>query len=174
MRHTSFGWRFRSRPPSQTDLDPTTPQSSSSLFRNVGEDSTDIQNQYQLTRFEEFHGQSCRPLPSGQHAAPTRGIPERGQVSGGTKVECIVCRNDIEAEIFPKSAPCVACAHPAEVCVSCLRRTIQTAVETGEFLSGISCPSANCSSKLDYFIVEKWADRITFERQENNPYASAF
>jgi hypothetical protein len=164
MRRAPFGWIFRPRPPSQGDLSPTTSQPPNSIFRNAGADSTDIQNQQQMTSIEGIHGQSRLALPSDQHAAPTRRISVQVGVSDGSKVECVVCRSDIEVEIFPKSAPCVACTHPAEVCLDCLRRTIETAITIGEFLSGISCPSANCSEKLDYFAVETWADKITFER----------
>ncbi|PVF96666.1 hypothetical protein CPB86DRAFT_708599, partial [Serendipita vermifera] len=165
MRRAPFGWIFRPRPPNQTNLSPTTSQPPDFLFRNTGDDSGDIQDQQIPTGVERTHGQSRPPGPSDQHAASTSRAAGQTELIIGPTVECVVCRNDIEENQFPQSAPCEGCTHLPEVCLECLRQTIQTAITIGEFLSGISCPSANCSEKLDYFAVEKWADKDTFERR---------
>ncbi|PVF92311.1 hypothetical protein CPB86DRAFT_717681 [Serendipita vermifera] len=79
-------------------------------------------------------------------------------------VECVVCRDDVDLDAFPKKSPSSTCSHPPEICSSCIERSIQTAISAGDFLSGVMCPSVGCSERLGYFDVERCASREIFAR----------
>jgi len=81
-----------------------------------------------------------------------------------TDRECMICRSDSAEVEFSTSSPTSVCSHPPQVCISCLRQVIHTAITNGDFISGILCPSLDCSQRLDYYDVQKWATSEVFER----------
>jgi len=81
-----------------------------------------------------------------------------------TSVECIICRSDSNEVEFSPNSPTSVCSHPPQVCVGCLRQLILTAITNGDFLSGISCPSPECSQMLGYHDVQTWAPPEVFDR----------
>jgi hypothetical protein len=83
-------------------------------------------------------------------------------------VECAVCRDGIVATDFPKRSPSSTCSHPPDVCSTCVELSIQATIRSGDFLSGILCPSASCSERLGFLDVERCASRGTFERYVEN------
>jgi hypothetical protein len=91
-------------------------------------------------------------------------IPNYKSVQPGhdaPKNECIVCA--VESEIALE-VPTEACAHPPEVCIQCLQQVILAAINSGDFIVGIHCPSYGCPHRLGYYDVQKWATREIFER----------
>jgi hypothetical protein len=81
-----------------------------------------------------------------------------------TDIECIICRSDSTEVEFSASSPTSVCAHPPRICVGCLQQVILTAITTGDFISGIVCPYLDCTQRLDYHDVQKWATPEVFDR----------
>jgi hypothetical protein len=75
--------------------------------------------------------------------------------------ECTVCR--VESEVAMK-VPTEACTHPPQVCTKCLQQVILAAVSSGDFITGIMCPSYGCPHRLGYYDVQKCATLEVFER----------
>jgi hypothetical protein len=62
--------------------------------------------------------------------------------------------------------PTEACTHPPQVCAICIQQVILAAVASGDFITGIMCPSYGCPHRLGYYDVQKWATVEVFERCE--------
>jgi hypothetical protein len=167
MGSNSLGLIFQPRnPPSRRR---TTARFSSYLSRDAGSVSSSarIKRSSNMVERGGLHYLARLPTLFSQQAASLPARTGTNEPASLPFIECVVCRNDVERDRFPNCAPSAACTHPPEVCLECLRRTIEVAITAGNFLSGISCPSAACSGNLDYFEVKKWAKRETFERHEH-------
>jgi hypothetical protein len=98
--------------------------------------------------------------PPGQRRNDSQQQPE-----GSTYIECLVCTSGSDEVGFSTDPPTLACSHSPEVCTECLQQVILTAINSGEFITGILCPSPECSQKLDYYDIRKWATQEIFDRQ---------
>ncbi|KIM19986.1 hypothetical protein M408DRAFT_277262 [Serendipita vermifera MAFF 305830] len=114
-----------------------------------------------LQRSQKVRRRSNRPLPL---------IPKDTRPSAPGE-ECIVCRD--EPPHFPKDAPTATCAHQSQVCLVCLRRTINEAVTNGIIVTGIHCPSADCTQLMAYTDVQRWASEETLQRYDRAMLSSA-
>jgi hypothetical protein len=93
--------------------------------------------------------------------SPSLTIPNSESGHDASEKECVVC--SIESEIAMK-VPTEACTHPPQVCVQCLQQVILAAINSGDFITGILCPSYGCPHRLGYHDVQKWAAEEVFER----------
>lgn len=75
--------------------------------------------------------------------------------------ECTICRTEVER--FPSSPPTKLCAHPAQICHTCLQEVIRVAVDNGRAGNGIACPNDECDKKMEYADVETWAAEPDFQ-----------
>ncbi len=91
-----------------------------------------------------------------------------------TKKECIVCRSDSGEVEFSMDTPTSACNHGPLVCVNCLEQIILIAITSGDYIAGILCPSPDCAQRLDYYDVQKWATRDTFDRYVVRPHEELY
>ncbi|PVF96668.1 hypothetical protein CPB86DRAFT_816178 [Serendipita vermifera] len=166
MRSNSLGLIFYPR--NSPTRRPTTTRFSRFPSRDTGPTPSGAQHERSsnVIRRSGVHGLSPLPAFLSQQAEPVFEISNAKGFTAISRVECVVCRNEFQRGEIPKNAPSITCNHPPEVCVDCLQRTIQAAMKTGNFLSGISCPGAACPGKLDYFDVKKWAEKDTFERYD--------
>jgi hypothetical protein len=109
--------------------------------------STSVRSQAESRR-KSYAATPSKPLPA---------IPRE---------ECIVCGE--EPTHLPRYPPTKKCTHKSEVCLDCLRKTIEVAVEDqnfgGENSSGIRCPTINCTQWMDHADVRYWANSAVFDR----------
>ncbi|KIM22908.1 hypothetical protein M408DRAFT_322325, partial [Serendipita vermifera MAFF 305830] len=122
-------------------------------------------------------GSNNRPEPSRNTQVPRFGavaLPPDGQLQQNgvvapampTANECIVCRSDAGAVEFPTEAPTSACNHAPHACVGCLQQIILVSITSGDYITGILCFSPDCAQKLDYYDIQKFATRETFDRYD--------
>ena len=78
--------------------------------------------------------------------------------------ECMICYSKSGDDDMALKAPTGACTHPPQVCTGCLQQAILAAITSGEFTTGIMCPSYGCPQRLRYHDVQKWAARDVFNR----------
>lgn len=85
---------------------------------------------------------------------------------------CIVCLSYYE--LFPALPPTSSCAHPSQVCRSCLVQAIETAVEGGNPRDDLICPTLDCRKVLSYSDVQTWTQghedvtvKLLFERWDS-------
>lgn len=76
---------------------------------------------------------------------------------------CLVCLEDLPEDAFPVLVT-EACAHAQDVCLECLRQSIDSQIDS-EFWDQLKCPI--CSIKLDYDAMRAHATGQTFERYDN-------
>jgi hypothetical protein len=90
----------------------------------------------------------------------------RSTHSGGppSGSECTICRGESGDGEMALKVPTEACSHPPQVCVGCLRQVILAAITSGDFITGIICPSFGCSQRLGYHDVQKCAAQEVFDR----------
>lgn len=78
--------------------------------------------------------------------------------------ECAICRSESGDGEMALKVPTEACTHPPQVCIGCLQQVILAAVTSGDFITGIPCPSYDCPQRLRYHDIEKWAAQEVFDR----------
>lgn len=77
------------------------------------------------------------------------------------KLDCCVCMDSLDAELFPQQKITPLCNHEPTVCRSCLTKTIDTQVPEVAW-DQVQCPE--CSETLPYDVVKEWASLEAFER----------
>jgi len=101
---------------------------------------------------------------AGVQASPDQHRNDSQRAEGSTYIECLICTSYSDEVGFSTYPPTSACSHSPEVCTECLQQVILTAINSGEFITGILCPSPECSQKLDYYDIRKWATQEVFDR----------
>jgi hypothetical protein len=90
--------------------------------------------------------------------------PESTPSGPSSGSECTICRNESGDGEMALKVPTEACAHPPQVCIGCLRQVILAAITSGDFITGIMCPSSGCPQRLGYHDVQKCAAQEVFAR----------
>jgi hypothetical protein len=68
-------------------------------------------------------------------------------------IACRICHGNSGVIELLKSPPTPRCRHPAEVCLDCIERVIEKALERDQ---STLCPSNNCSERLRSEDVQRW------------------
>ena len=92
------------------------------------------------------------PLPESTHS---------GLSSGSA---CTICHGESTNGEMALKVPTEECSHPPQVCIGCLRQVILAAITSGDFITGILCPSSDCPQRLGYHDVQKCAAEDVFDR----------
>jgi hypothetical protein len=78
--------------------------------------------------------------------------------------ECTICYGESGDADMALKAPTEGCTHPPQVCTTCLQQVILAAISSGDFVTGIMCPSYGCPQRLGYHDVQKCAAQEAFNR----------
>ncbi|KAK7744699.1 hypothetical protein SLS62_010118 [Diatrype stigma] len=84
--------------------------------------------------------------------------------------ECVVCVDRKSLDEFPVRSVSGACEHPPQTCLACVEMSIKTNFENKTW-NDIRCPE--CSARMDYEDVERYADRDTFARYQTMAFRGA-
>jgi len=89
--------------------------------------------------------------------------PENLLCNSSSIWECIICRDaTISSSVrIPERAPTTMCQHPANVCMECLDKYVESMVKS-HGLAEIKCPGTNCKNTLSWDDVRMWAAPDTF------------
>ena len=90
--------------------------------------------------------------------------PLPGSSSPSTGSECIICHSESGDGEMALKVPTEECSHLPQVCIGCLQQVILAAITSGDFITGIICPSSSCPQRLGYHDVQKCAAREVFDR----------
>jgi hypothetical protein len=74
--------------------------------------------------------------------------------------DCIICGEVVSRGMRPTTAEC---SHEANVCKSCLRRMIETLVDSNNWNS-LLCPQEGCRAKLKLEDVQAFASPASYEK----------
>lgn len=108
-------------------------------------------------------------LPAITTTASSSTPPPRDSTPPG---DCAVCASPFaisatpsDAEVtLPKRAPTSQCAHPPNICTSCLSHTIAANLEAQGAARPVPCPQAACTASMSRDDVKEWATDDTFAR----------
>jgi hypothetical protein len=79
------------------------------------------------------------------------------------KLDCCVCMDSLEVELFSQQRITPLCDHEPTVCRSCIVKSIDAQIPEVSW-DQIQCPE--CSETLSYDVVKEWALPEAFERYE--------
>ncbi len=78
-----------------------------------------------------------------------------------TAKECVICIEHKPLNEFPVLSVSSSCEHPPQACLVCVEKSIKVDFENRTW-NEIQCPE--CSARLEYQDVERYADRDTFAK----------
>lgn len=109
---------------------------------------------------------------SGRPQNPVQSAPvlpvSNTEISQESSPDCLVCGEkfgDGSEEVKRPSRPTTStCAHPADICTSCISSTISAHIDMRGAAIAVPCPVSTCSETLSRQDIKEWATEDVFAR----------